>query len=222
MSPFEIEVYHYQYRNPNYNSSRPPYEYLESPQNIHERNPSKIIVRERGGPNDNHCQWISAADVVPLRPFRGTSHAHGVITNKSNTNTNTNSNDPTNNRGDKLWLRSDQPLLEGRNSAPVVNLAQLRSSEVRLRDVRWCPDKKMAATAAAPGNQGTGTTTLLTLIGHEFPAYSADLGRFRMCVMQNKPPLAAATGQDEDVLRIVTVEEMQACYEGITRRASIF
>ncbi|KAK0628705.1 hypothetical protein B0T17DRAFT_164702 [Bombardia bombarda] len=117
---FRINVFRYQYkvlRGTN------PCEFLESPTNFNDPSPDKpdrIIVREHGGDSDNHVQWVSTSDIEPYKIFRGTSEAHGKII-KSN---------GFNNREDKVWLRSDQPLTRGRKSAPIVNLTQLQNAEV--------------------------------------------------------------------------------------------
>ena len=139
---FTISIYRYRYKIP----PRPlagatettPCEYLESPQNILEQQHDsisnfKIVVRERGGAKNNHVHWVMSSDVTPLDDdyvdrnsgqrlsFRGTTEAHGVVVARR---------DWKNTRGDKLWLRSDQPLMQGRNSAPVVNLTRLKNAEV--------------------------------------------------------------------------------------------
>ncbi|KAK4452882.1 hypothetical protein QBC34DRAFT_376860 [Podospora aff. communis PSN243] len=134
---FRIQVYYYRYRDP-----APPLSscvYLESPQDIHslrsssatshgpsssQYNPNQglIVIRERGGPSDNHVQWISPEQIEPITPYRGTSFAHGIV-RRGNW---------VNDVGQMLWLRSDQPLVKGRTSCPAVNLGILKSVEVRI------------------------------------------------------------------------------------------
>lgn len=70
-------------------------------------------------------QWVSVDNIVPVRdedgiPFEGKSYVHGVVRHPSWQH-------PV---GDKLWVRTDIPLFEGRKSVPVVNLTQGRSAEV--------------------------------------------------------------------------------------------
>ncbi|KAK1758519.1 hypothetical protein QBC47DRAFT_143924 [Echria macrotheca] len=142
-SPFEIKIFRYRYKNPPHvrpdHPTLPPpptsinltAHYVESPQDYRNLTIARMAVRERGGDCDNHVMWVSPLDLEPIEPFEGRANCHGIITS------------PTwlNNRGDRFWLRSDLPLLKGRRTCPILNLAQLRSEEVHIRDVRWLPDR---------------------------------------------------------------------------------
>jgi len=82
-----IAIYRYKYRNPpaTQTTSPPPYsptlplppmsstcEYLESPQDITEPGITKIVVRERGGPTDNHVQCSFSPELSRLPPLSRT------------------------------------------------------------------------------------------------------------------------------------------------------
>ena len=135
---FRIQVFRYRYRDPPPASSS-SCDYLESPQDIHSLSSSShphghaspcnnspqsslILVRERGGASDNHVQWVSAEQIEPITPYRGSSFAHGIV-RRANW---------VNGVGQMVWVRSDQPLVKGRGSCPAVNLALLKSVEVRI------------------------------------------------------------------------------------------
>lgn len=209
---FRIEIYRYRYRCTSSSPHPPPppcppalacspispphaYTYLESPQNIHEGAPTRIIVRERGGPNDNNVQWVLATDVVPLSPFRAASTAHGMVVRANFAN----------DRGDMVWLRSDQPLIAGRRTCPVVNLRLLRGAEVGVEDVRWRADWKVkrrgreeklgcVGVAARQGKKR------LTMAG---PVFSWRGQELRSCVAHGA----------EGRLELVSTEELGRLYE---------
>lgn len=209
---FRIEIYRYRYRCTSSSPHPPPppcppalacspispphaYTYLESPQNIHEGAPTRIIVRERGGPNDNNVQWVLATDVVPLSPFRAASTAHGMVVRANFAN----------DRGDMVWLRSDQPLIAGRRTCPVVNLRLLRGAEVGVEDVRWRVDWKVkrrgreeklgcVGVAARQGKKR------LTMAG---PVFSWRGQELRSCVAHGA----------EGRLELVSTEELGRLYE---------
>lgn len=211
---FRIEIYRYRYRcTPSSLPPPPPcppalacspispphaYTYLESPQDIHEGAPTRIIVRERGGPNDNNVQWVRASDVVPLSPFRAASTAHGMVIRANFAN----------DRGDMVWLRSDQPLIAGRRTCPVVNLRLLRGAEVGVEDVRWRADWK-AKRRGREEKLGCGEMVgvvrqgkkRLTMAG---PVFSWRGQELRSCVM--------AQGE-EGRLELVSTEELGRLYE---------
>lgn len=160
MSTTTIPTYRYQYR-PSFSQpsgfgcslSPPrntflPHHHLESPTNIflsasNSSVKDKLIVRQVGGPGDNHVQWVSRSDIIPYLPPADsdeecssfatdlgetraktlksyTSHVHGIVHTAN----------WANDVGDRLWLRSDQPIIKGRRSVPVVNLDKGVSGEV--------------------------------------------------------------------------------------------
>ncbi|KAK0749552.1 hypothetical protein B0T18DRAFT_445386 [Schizothecium vesticola] len=229
---FRIEIYRYRYRCATFPLPPPPpcppalscssisppdaYVYLESPQDIHEGAPTRIIVRERGGANENHVQWVLAADVVPLSPFRATSTAHGMVlcTNFAN------------DRGDMVWLRSDQPLIPGRRTCPVVNLRLLRGAEVCVKDVRWRADWKakrrgggreerpgreagggMPSSHDGAGHQGKKR---LTMVGPVFRWHGQEL---RSCVAQRIHGEGWVFDGAEGALELVSTEELRRHYD---------
>ncbi|KAK0633627.1 hypothetical protein B0T14DRAFT_491776 [Immersiella caudata] len=228
---FRIQVFRYRYREP------PPAPsscvYLESPQDIHTLSSSPnphvhsspynnspqnlILIRERGGASDNHVQWISAEQIEPITPYRGTSFAHGIV-RRANW---------VNEVGQMVWVRSDQALMKGRGSCPAVNLALLKSVEVRIGDVTWQADKREKADAgrrrdesmrdcgggnARLGNRGREPDCFrgpLTLAGPEYRFAGA---RLRMCLM--------ASGTDENgwqtgVLETLSLVDLERYYEDV-------
>lgn len=144
MDKFAVPIFRYKYRTP---QGKIPCHYVESTQNIRTLfmetglTPLRIVCREVGGSSDNHVQWVSVDNVVPVGPdgndndndnrdgekekrdismvFRGTGYAHGVIRHPSWQHS----------VGDKIWLRSDVPLFNGRKSVPIVNLTRGQSAE---------------------------------------------------------------------------------------------
>ncbi|KAK1825838.1 hypothetical protein QBC39DRAFT_270194 [Podospora conica] len=234
---FRIEIYRYRYRCTS--SSLPPaapnspttacspispphtYSYLESPQDIHDGPPTaRIVVRERGGANDNNVQWVLASDVVPLSPFRAPSTAHGMVLRA----------DWANDRGDLVWLRSDQPLIPGRRTCPVVNLRLLRGAQVGVADVRWRADWKAKRRGAAGGKQGreveghAKTAELgggcqgkkrLTMAGPVFRWHGQEL---RSCVAQRVPGEGRTGDGAEGALELVSTEELRRYYDDYSIR----
>lgn len=131
-----------------------PHHYLESPTNIflpqqqfsttnsQPQQPEKIIIRQVGGAGDNHVQWVSISEIIPYSEGESsnggsggkhggkprtkslksyTSQVHGIVHTASW---------PNHDVGDRLWLRSDQPIIKGRRSVPIVNLDKGVSGEV--------------------------------------------------------------------------------------------
>ncbi|KAK0656451.1 hypothetical protein B0T16DRAFT_452014 [Cercophora newfieldiana] len=227
---FRMSVYLYRYRDPQPSSSTSSSTYLESPQDIHSlpslpnirRQPSDaqeplILIRERGGTDDNHVHWVPVSRIEPVSPYRGTSFAHGVV-RRGNW---------VNDVGQMLWLRSDQPLLRGDRSVPAVNLGLLKSVEVMIGDVTWRADK-MPKTDVSAGKgerrrgDGCGNLRLgnrgqhegyvrgpLTLAGAE---YRFNGTHFRMCLV------ASGTGEDGSqtgILEIVSIEDLERYYEDV-------
>ncbi|KAK3330948.1 hypothetical protein B0H66DRAFT_528291 [Apodospora peruviana] len=176
MDVFMIDVFRYQYRTPCGNN---PCDFLESPQNINVRS------LETGRFVQGSSSWASAADVVRDRKlFQGKAEVHGVIRTA----------DWQNQVGDKVWIRTDMPLQHKRKSAPIVNLTQLRSSEVWIRDVNWRPHKREIKSGSR----------LLTLAGPEFPWHSTSMTaqqqRFRICIIVNKCHARAGAARDDQLL----------------------
>ncbi|KAK3951933.1 hypothetical protein QBC32DRAFT_391268 [Pseudoneurospora amorphoporcata] len=246
-------TYRYQYRpssshipTSNFSLSPPrntlPYHYLESPTNIflqsstNPQQPEKIIIRQVGGPGDNHVQWACPPDIVPYQPDseefplagarerisgncgggggggggkRGIkslksfeSHVHGVVHTASW---------PNNDVGDRLWLRSDQPIIKGRRrSVPVVNLDKgVVSREVCISHVTWHPQKR----------ELSNINTTITFIGAEYRHGQGPRrgGPFRMCIVQDpSSSSSSSSSHDEDgIIEMIFLEESEACFEDV-------
>ncbi|KAK3354797.1 hypothetical protein B0H65DRAFT_504811 [Neurospora tetraspora] len=226
-----IPTYRYQYRQPS-SSSHPssfslspprntlPHHYLESPTNIFlspsnplSELPEIIIIRQVGGPGDNHVQWVSKSDIIPFPdPDDESSNGGGrrkqhMKTYVSQVHGIVHTANWANDVGDRLWLRSDQPIIKGRRSVPVVNLDKGVSGEVCINSVNWLVDKREISTGAT-----------ITIIGAEYRHVQGQRrggggGPFRMCVTQE--------GNGEGIIEIISLEELETCFEDVKPPPSV-
>ncbi|KAK4674373.1 hypothetical protein QC763_120005 [Podospora pseudopauciseta] len=138
MSPFEIRVHCYTLESPSNE-----HHHLESPINIlssltADPPPSHIITRARGGTRDNHVAYISISSLIVTQPFERRSYCHGIVESDSPW---------PSEKGDKVWLRSDVPLLVGHKGVPVYNITKGLCCEVWIDCVGWRWDKQSISSA---------------------------------------------------------------------------
>ncbi|KAH7628689.1 hypothetical protein B0T09DRAFT_165899 [Sordaria sp. MPI-SDFR-AT-0083] len=239
-----------------------PHHYLESPTNIflpqqqfsttnsQPQQPEKIIIRQVGGAGDNHVQWVSISEIIPYSEGESsnggsggkhggkpstkslksyTSQVHGIVHTASW---------PNHDVGDRLWLRSDQPIIKGRRSVPIVNLDKGVSGEVCISHVTWHPQKRELSSSTSGGN------TTITFIGAEYrhghghgPTHSHSHSishgysqgqqqrdgtgggphAFRMCIIQD-PSSNSTSHTDNDnggVIEMISLEELDTCFEDV-------
>ncbi|KAK0669583.1 hypothetical protein QBC41DRAFT_302416 [Cercophora samala] len=137
MSPFEIQVHCYTLKTPSHE-----HHHLESPINIlsslpTDPPPSHIITRARGGNRDNHVAYISISSLAVTNPFERRSYCHGIVQSETPW---------PSEKGDKVWLRSDIPLLVGHKGVPVYNITKGVCCEVWIDNVDWRWDKQRITT----------------------------------------------------------------------------
>ncbi|KAK3388996.1 hypothetical protein B0T20DRAFT_425044 [Sordaria brevicollis] len=282
-----IPTYRYQYRQPSSSAYLPssrfsltpprntlPHTYLESPISISASLQEKIIIRQVGGPGDNHVQWVSVTDLVPYyhpssepasnpsnhgnrqsihnqnpiptstatNPNQNRIHTHrhqtepisliSLTTNNNDDNENGTHDDNNRKRrpsrsdlnlskrilesgqvsrvhgvvhtanwvndvGDRLWLRSDQPIIKGRRSVPVVNLDKGISAEVCINHVNWLPQKRDVTS-----------DTTITFIGAEYRHRGGE--PFRMCIIQDHH-----SSDDGGIIDMISLEELETCFEDV-------
>ncbi|KAK4200324.1 hypothetical protein QBC40DRAFT_280349 [Triangularia verruculosa] len=155
MSSFEIQVYCYTLKTPSNE-----HHYLESPSNILSSLPtdpatghSHIITRARGGARGNHVSYMPISSLMVTQPFERRSYCHGVVQSDCPR--------PSEN-GDKVWLRSDVPLLVGYRGVPVYNITKGVCCEVWIDNVDWRWDKQSiphpVTPPVTPPTQGTTST----------------------------------------------------------------
>ncbi|KAK4173178.1 hypothetical protein QBC36DRAFT_293654 [Triangularia setosa] len=145
MSPFDIQVHCYTLKSPSIE-----HHHLESPINIlsslpTDPPPSHIITRARGGTRDNHVAYIPISLLMLTQPFERRSYCHGIVQSEGPW---------PNEKGDKVWLRSDIPLLVGHKGVPVYNITKGVCCEVWIDNVDWRWDKQHIPLPALPPQTG--------------------------------------------------------------------
>ncbi|ESA43792.1 hypothetical protein GE21DRAFT_241 [Neurospora crassa] len=263
-----IPTYRYQYRPSfsqpsgfSFSLSPPrntflPHHYLESPTNIFllasNSSEDKVIVRQVGGPGDNHVQWVSRSDIIPYPDSASDEEFPSMATdlgesrvragdcqaNSSNGNgvndgggnsekrrmkTSKSYTSPihgivhtanwANDVGDRLWLRSDQPIIKGRRSVPVVNLDKAVSGEICISSVTWLPQKQKRVKLF-----GTNALSLssITFIGAEYRQQRGGSGPFRMCITQRQNEENGEKG----IISLISLKELETYFEDINSTKS--
>ncbi|EGO51560.1 hypothetical protein NEUTE1DRAFT_141497 [Neurospora tetrasperma FGSC 2508] len=226
-----------------------PHHHLESPTNIFlptsDSSKDKLIIRQVGGPGDNHVQWVSRSDIIPYpdsasdkefpsfatdsgesRVRAGNQKVNSRDSNvandneKSRTKTSKSYTSPihgivhtanwANDVGDRLWLRSDQPIIEGRRSVPVVNLDKGVSGEICISSVTWHPQKQKRVKLF-----GINALSSITFIGAEYRQRQrrGDGEPFRMCITQGQNE----GNEEEGIIEMISLKELDStcCFEDV-------
>ncbi|KAK3500719.1 hypothetical protein B0T13DRAFT_527091 [Neurospora crassa] len=244
-----------------------PHHYLESPTNIFlpasNSSKNKVIVRQVGGPGDNHVQWVSRSDIIPYPDSASDEEFPSFATDlgesrvragdyQANSSNGNGVNDGggnsekrrmktpksytspihgivhtanwANDVGDRLWLRSDQPIIKGRRSVPVVNLDKGVSGEICISSVTWHPQNQKRVKLF-----GTNALSLcsITFIGAEYrqqqPRGGGVVGGgelFRMCITQGQNE----ENRGEGIISLISLKELDSttcCFEDIKSTKSL-
>ncbi|KAK3489388.1 uncharacterized protein B0T23DRAFT_342836 [Neurospora hispaniola] len=260
-----IPIYRYQYRPTfpqlsgfSFSLSPPrntflPHHHLESPTNIFlqasNSSKDKLIIRQVGGPGDNHVQWVSKSDIIPYPDSASDEEFPSFVTDlgesrvragnqkvnssdsnvandneKSRTKTLKSYTSPihgivhtanwANDVGDRLWLRSDQPIIKGRRSVPVVNLDKGASGEICISSVTWHPHKQKRKLS------GTNALSSITFIGAEYRQQQrqqrGDGEPFRMCITHGQNEENGGEG----IIEMIPLKELETtCFEDIKSKS---
>ncbi|KAK0723823.1 hypothetical protein B0T21DRAFT_350973 [Apiosordaria backusii] len=143
MTPFDIQVHCYALKKPSNE-----HHHLECPVNIlkdlpTDAWPDHVMTRASGGTLDNHVGFIPIEWINYYRTCQRQSYCHGVVQ----------TGEPwPNEKGDKLWLRSDVPLIPGRKDVPVYNITKGMCCMVWIDNVEWRWHMQSIPATISPSN----------------------------------------------------------------------